>query len=267
MRTLGNMTSQEQPSDYGGCGCILLVLGILVLTVTSAQGWGWVPIVFGVLLLLHAPIAWKKQARQTQLRQEQARQEQLEQEKLVAEREQRRQKELRREEAQREQLWRKRQEERSQEKARREKLRQEEARRAEEERKRQIDELLQRDKVMDQVHYMSGHEFERFMADLFRKQGYTVQQTPGSGDQGVDLLVDIDGRKVAVQLKRWIQPVGNSAVQATFSGRFFHEAQEAWLITTSSFTKSAKEAARRTDVRLIDGNELSDWMRSLKDEK
>jgi len=42
--------------------------------------------------------------------------------------------------------------------------------------------------------------------------------------------------------------------------------QEAWLITTSSFTRSAKEAAKGTGVRLIDGKELADWMRSLKDE-
>lgn len=136
----------------------------------------------------------------------------------------------------------------------------------EQERQRRIDELLQRDTLMDHIHAMSGHEFERFMAQLFRKQGYSVKQTSGSGDQGTDLLVDIDGRKIAVQLKRWRMPVGNKAVQETFTGMFLYEAQEAWLITTSSFTKSAREAARKTNVHLIDGEELTDWMRSLPEE-
>ena len=45
---------------------------------------------------------------------------------------------------------------------------------------------------------MSGLEFERFMADLFRQKGYGVEETKASGDQGVDLLLDIEGKRVAV---------------------------------------------------------------------
>lgn len=147
-----------------------------------------------------------------------------------------------------------------------EELQRQEIANQEEERERRIEEILQRDELLDRVHYMSGLEFEQFMAELFSRQGYGVQLTSSSGDQGTDLLVDIDERTVAVQLKRWTQPVGNAAVQATFTGMFVYGAEEAWLITTSSFTKSAVEAAKKTNVRLIDGKELRDWMESLKDE-
>ncbi len=161
--------------------------------------------------------------------------------------------------------------ERSRKREEKQRLRQEElkqeAARTEKERDRRISELLRRDNVLDSIHYMNGHEFEHFVADLFRKQGYSVKRTPGSGDQGIDLLVDMEGRKVAIQLKRWRMPVGNKAVQETFTGMFYYQAQEGWLITTSSFTKSARDAANKTGVRLIDGSELADWMRSIPDEQ
>lgn len=84
--------------------------------------------------------------------------------------------------------------------------------REEQERAEQIEALLQRDVFRDSVNYMTGAEFENFMANVFVQKGYPVQQTPGSGDQGVDLLLTIDDRKVAVQLKRYTGMVGNKAV-------------------------------------------------------
>lgn len=119
----------------------------------------------------------------------------------------------------------------------------------------------QENDLMESVYYMDGHTFEFFMADLFRKQGYSVQVTPGSGDHGIDLLLDLDGRKIAIQLKRWKLPVGDTVVYETRNGMLYYWAQEAWIITTSSFTKGAKAMAKSYRVRLIDGDELANWMR------
>jgi restriction endonuclease Mrr len=156
---------------------------------------------------------------------------------------------------------------RQQKEARRKRLaQQEEARRREEqERAEQIEALLARDEFRDSVHYMSGVEFENFMANVFDKKGYHVQITPHQ-DQGVDLLLTIDDRQVAVQLKRYTGPVGNAAIQAVVAGMFHYRAKEAWVITTSSFTKNAVELAKSNRVRLIDGRELEDWLVDLRDE-
>jgi restriction system protein len=113
---------------------------------------------------------------------------------------------------------------------------------------------------------MSGVEFENFMANVFAKKGYPVQLTPGSGDQGVDLLLTIDERRVAVQLKRYTGPVGNAAIQAVVAGMFHYKAKEAWVVTTSSFTRSAVALAKSNHVRLIDRNELEDWLSDLREE-
>ena len=82
----------------------------------------------------------------------------------------------------------------------------------------------------------------------------------------MDLIVpDLDGKLVVIQLKRWTGPVGNAAASATFAGMAHYRADEGWIITTSTFTKSARELARSTSVRLIDGKELDDWLEGLRE--
>jgi HJR/Mrr/RecB family endonuclease len=117
------------------------------------------------------------------------------------------------------------------EEERRERVRQLQAERHEEalqreaEKRRRIEAMLHPDRVRDEIHYMSGPEFEQFMADLLRQKGYQVEETPLSGDQGVDLVLpDLDGKRVVIQLKRWTGPVGNKAIQATFAGMAHYEA-------------------------------------------
>jgi restriction system protein len=60
--------------------------------------------------------------------------------------------------------------------------------------------------------------------------------------------------------------VGNGVVGATFAGMAHYEAHEGWIITTSTFTKSARELARSTRVRLIDGKELGECLEGLREE-
>ena len=139
---------------------------------------------------------------------------------------------------------------------------------AEAAKRRRIEAMLHPDRVRDEIHYMSGPEFERFMADLLRQKGYEVEETPLSGDQGVDLVLpDLDGKRVVIQLKRWTGPVGNKAIQATFAGMAHYQADEGWIITTSTFTKSARELAKSTSVRLIGRDELADWLEGLREEE
>jgi HJR/Mrr/RecB family endonuclease len=63
--------------------------------------------------------------------------------------------------------------------------------------------MLRRGNVAwDEINYMSGPEFEKFMADFLRRQGYAVEETPLSGDQGVDLILpEFDGKRVVVGLR------------------------------------------------------------------
>jgi restriction endonuclease Mrr len=124
----------------------------------------------------------------------------------------------------------------------------------EEEKKKRFKETIRQNTFMNRLNQMNGIEFERFMAELFRTKGYSkAQMTPGSGDQGVDLVLTAEDRKIVVQLKRQANPVGNKAVHQAHFGMSYYDADEAWVVTTSSFTQRAREAANKVGVALYGG--------------
>ncbi len=113
---------------------------------------------------------------------------------------------------------------------------------------------------------MNGGEFEAEVSELLRGFGYTVRPTPPSNIHDVDLLLQMPSRRVAVQLKRWNAPVGDRSVYGLFTGRIHYGTDEAWLITTSRFTPKALKLAETTGVRLVDGDELAQWLDSRSEE-
>lgn len=104
---------------------------------------------------------------------------------------------------------------------------------------------------------LNGTEFENYLMNLFRKMGHEVIGTPTTGDQGADMFVIINDKKIAVQVKKYSKPVGNKAIQEVVSARSYYSCDEAWVITNSQFTKSAFELAQKCNVKLIDGHSLN----------
>ena len=104
---------------------------------------------------------------------------------------------------------------------------------------------------------MDGRKFERFCAELLRKNGYTkVEITSGSGDFGVDILAEKDSIRYAIQCKRHNASIGNTAVQEIFSGKEFYKCHVGIVLTNNNFTQSAKETAKNTGIVLWD----RDWL-------
>lgn len=107
------------------------------------------------------------------------------------------------------------------------------------------------------IDHMDGHQFEYYCADLLMRNGYSnVVVTPGSGDQGVDILAERDGTTYAVQCKCYSGKVGNKAVQEAFSGRTYYDRNVAVVLTNNYFTEQARDAARKMNVLLWDRNTL-----------
>jgi hypothetical protein len=136
---------------------------------------------------------------------------------------------------------------------------------------------------------MSGAEFEDFVRTHLLRRGYLrVETTKKSGDFGADLIVhagpDSSGstksnkncnacgrllpvagcewktcpnprrktspKKIVVQCKRSVSPVGISAVQEVLGARSHYGADEAWVVTDSTFTPAAQRLAKSARVRL-----------------
>jgi restriction system protein len=121
------------------------------------------------------------------------------------------------------------------------------------------------DAQVDSTDAMSGPDFERLVARLMRRDGFTDVRIPGgAGDLGADVVGrDGKGRLVVVQCKRYAQQrrVSSPEMQK-FLGTCFHEheADEAWFVTTARFSKPARELGERRGVRLMDRQQLAGWM-------
>ncbi|THF73856.1 restriction endonuclease [Cohnella fermenti] len=128
--------------------------------------------------------------------------------------------------------------------------------------------LSDQELVHADVDTLSGSDFERLMELYFIYKGYSVTRIGGAGDHEVDLILKgKEGYKIAVQCKRWKRDVGNDIVLRLKAGKQVHGCYDAWIVTTSNFTRSAKEAAERLNIKLINGislhDKLSNWRKSV----
>ena len=108
------------------------------------------------------------------------------------------------------------------------------------------------------IDIMTGHEFEDFLEEYFLKSGYLVEKRKRSHEQGLDLLLERQGERIAVQAKRRSKPVSNKAVQEAIAARDYYRCNRALVVTNSRFTPSAQQLAKRCNVELWDRETLKE---------
>lgn len=118
-------------------------------------------------------------------------------------------------------------------------------------------EKLRKSGIQD-IDTMDGIQFEYYLKELFKSQGYQVEVTKASGDYGADLILKKDGKKVVVQAKRYSKNVGIKAVQEVIAAKNYYNATDAWVVSNSDFTKASIELASKSNVLLIDRQKLID---------
>jgi restriction system protein len=114
------------------------------------------------------------------------------------------------------------------------------------------------------VRSMSGAQFEVFVADLFRAMGHGAVVLGGVGDQGVDVIVNRQGERIALQCKNHKMPVGNRPVQEVFAGAHHHRCEEAWVVAPAGYTSGAISLARSTNVSLFDADSIRKWIKRVE---
>ena len=109
---------------------------------------------------------------------------------------------------------------------------------------------------------LTGEEFEHYVALLLADHYYRrIEITKGSGDQGVDILCERNGKTYAIQCKNYEGAVGNFAVQEAYAGAEFYGCDIPVVVCPGTFTRGAIELAESTGVELWDGEKLSRMMR------
>lgn len=112
--------------------------------------------------------------------------------------------------------------------------------------------------------------FERLVLDLLHALGYgsdpnALHKVGKAGDGGIDGIISLDQlgfEKVYVQAKRWQGSVGRPEIQGFFGALAGHRATKGVFITTSTFTREAREYANLVSdsLVLVDGGRLTSLM-------
>jgi restriction system protein len=107
---------------------------------------------------------------------------------------------------------------------------------------------------------LKWQEFERLLAEAFRRQGYSVEHTGQAGpDGGIDLRLQKAGETKLVQCKHWRQRDIGVTILRELAGVVATERAHGGLVVSSGgFTPDAVEfAAKAKNLTLIDGDELT----------
>lgn len=125
--------------------------------------------------------------------------------------------------------------------------------------------------ILEQVLKASPVFFERLVLDLLIAMGYGGSRPERgthlgqSGDGGIDGIINEDKLGldiICVQAKRWKDSVGRPVVQAFSGSMEAHRAKKGVMISTSSFTREARDFVERIErkIVLIDGRQLAQLM-------
>lgn len=136
---------------------------------------------------------------------------------------------------------------------------------------RQIKDALAND-LLSKVLEMSPAFFEKLVVELLVKMGYggsfedAASVTQYSHDEGIDGVIKEDKLgldTIYLQAKRWNKgKVGSKDIQAFVGAINMKHASKGVFITTSTFTKEAKECLKdaTSKIVLIDGEQLCKYM-------
>jgi len=125
--------------------------------------------------------------------------------------------------------------------------------------------------ILETIKSCSPNFFERLVVELLVKMGYggTLQDAGKaigkSGDGGIDGIIKEDRLGLDIiylQAKRWENVVGRPEIQKFAGALQGQRARKGVFITTSDFTKEAREYVSMIDSKiiLIDGEELAELM-------
>jgi hypothetical protein len=125
--------------------------------------------------------------------------------------------------------------------------------------RQEIANQIQSNNMLDSI---SHQEFELIVLEAFARLGYKANHTSWSGDEGIDGILVKGKNKIAIQCKKQTSKVGQPALR-DFLGAMKHaNCAEGFFITTSSFSDPAKSFVKEKNIKLIDGKEIIEILRS-----
>lgn len=120
-------------------------------------------------------------------------------------------------------------------------------------------------KIKQRQHFywisLDPYVFEKEVALLFKKNGYKTHVTKGSGDGGIDILIEKDGKKGIVQCKRFKNKVGPGSIRDLYGTMMAGKYKYAFVVCPSGFSDKAYEFSRGKSIKLIGLKRIMEMVR------
>lgn len=114
---------------------------------------------------------------------------------------------------------------------------------------------------------MDGLEFEKYLASLLRRRGYTNVRLTERYDLGIDIIARKDGITWGIQAKRYSGLVKAAAIRQAYTALTRYKCDRAIVISNSTYSRPAKLLAQDTNSVLIGREELSKWIYEASTDK
>ena len=111
---------------------------------------------------------------------------------------------------------------------------------------------------LSDVDAMDGLDFEKYVANLLKQQGYSNVSLTEQYDYGVDIIATRDGIRWGIQVKRYSGLVKAEAVRQVVTGLRVYGYDRAMVITNSFFSRVAVQLADSNNCVLVDRKNLSE---------
>lgn len=120
----------------------------------------------------------------------------------------------------------------------------------------------------EKLYEISPRKFEELVADIFNDLGFDVELTKATRDGGRDIIARIRSTVADyltyIECKRYAaeHKVGVSIIREVSGIHYFKKPAQSIIVTTSFFTKDAKEEARQLENQLAlkDYNNIKEWL-------
>ena len=110
-------------------------------------------------------------------------------------------------------------------------------------------------------------QFEKALANLYRNLGYSVQETKGSGDEGIDLILRKNNKETIVQCKGHEKPIGVGAIRDLCGAMTHARVERAVLACPAGFTDGVRKFADGKPIELLTAKELVEMAESVRNDK
>ena len=105
---------------------------------------------------------------------------------------------------------------------------------------------------------LKGVEFEKALERLYSDLDYSVHRTKASYDEGIDLILYKDSKKIIVQCKGHEKPIGVGAIRDLYGTMMHSRAESAVLACPVGFTDGVRKFAKGKPIELLAAKELVD---------